>query len=260
MGIWKNISSDYMAAKRNDPAIPDGLRGFLEIVFCTPGFLAITAHRGIHCLHTRWHIPVLPRFISLIVRWWTGIEIHPAAQIGEGFFIDHGAGVVIGETAVVGDDCVIYQGATLGGTGKETGKRHPTLGKNVMVGCGARVLGPITIGDNVKIAANAVVLSDLPPNSTAVGVPARIVKRNGVRVKDDMVDQIHIPDPVSQELCRLRLKVAELERRLDARGQGDGGGVPETRGDAQEPKKERAETDAERTEPCGEQQNAQGRA
>ena len=96
MGIWKNISSDYMAAKRNDPAIPDGLRGFLEIVFCTPGFLAITAHRGIHCLHTRWHIPVLPRFISLIVRWWTGIEIHPAAQIGEGFFIDHGAGVVIG--------------------------------------------------------------------------------------------------------------------------------------------------------------------
>ena len=137
MGIWKNISSDYMAAKRNDPAIPDGLRGFLEIVFCTPGFLAITAHRGIHCLHTRWHIPVLPRFISLIVRWWTGIEIHPAAQIGEGFFIDHGAGVVIGETAVVGKNVTLYQGVTLGGTGNEKShKRHPTLGDNVFVGSG----------------------------------------------------------------------------------------------------------------------------
>ena len=253
--MFERLKTDIGRIRAVDPAARSGA----EIFLLYSGLHAVRSHRRANWLY-RHNLPFLARALSQLTKFTTGIEIHPAATIGDGVFIDHGSGVVIGETAVVGDDCVIYQGATLGGTGKETGKRHPTLGKNVMVGCGARVLGPITIGDNVKIAANAVVLSDLPPNSTAVGVPARIVKRDGVRVKDDMVDQIHIPDPVSQELCRLRLKVAELERRLDARGQGDGGGVPETREDAQEPKKERAETDAERTEPCGEQQNAQGRA
>lgn len=131
----------------------------------------------------------------------TNIEIHPAAQIGRRLFIDHGTGVVIGETTIIGDDCTIYQGVTLGGTGKDKGKRHPTLGNNVMVGSGAKVLGPITIGDNVRIAAGAVVLDAIPENSTAVGVPARVVRRNGAKIVD--LDQVHIPDPVAQELCRL---------------------------------------------------------
>ena len=218
MGIWKNISSDYMAAKRNDPAIPDGLRGFLEIVFCTPGFLAITAHRGIHCLHTRWHIPVLPRFISLIVRWWTGIEIHPAAQIGEGFFIDHGAGVVIGETAVVGKNVTLYQGVTLGGTGNEKShKRHPTLGNNVLIGAGTKVLGPVYIGDNARIGAGSVVLHNLPANCTAVGVPAEVVRINNKAVNPaDDLDQQDLPDVMAQRLTELDRRISRLEK--DAQG------------------------------------------
>ena len=150
--------------------------------------------------------------ISQAARFFTGIEIHPGAKIGRGVFIDHGSGVVIGETAEVGDGCTIYQGVTLGGTGKDKGKRHPTLGKNVLVGAGARILGPFTVGDNAKIAANAVVLSEVPDNSTAVGVPARVVRRNGVRV--EQLDQVHIPDPVSQELCRLEHEIDKLRRRL----------------------------------------------
>lgn len=183
MKIWEYIKSDYEAAKRNDPAIPDGLRGAFEVVLCTPGFLAITAHRGIHFLHSQLHIPVLPRLISLFVRWWTGIEIHPAAQIGEGFFIDHGAGVVIGETAIIGRNAVLYQGVTLGGTGNEKcHKRHPTLGENVFVGSGAKILGPITIGSNSRIGANSVVLKNVPANATVTGMRARIVKVDGKAV------------------------------------------------------------------------------
>ena len=204
--MFDQLKADVARIRAVDPAA----RSNLEIFLLYSGLHALRSHRRANWLY-RHNLPFFARAVSQLSKFTTGIEIHPAAQIGRGVFIDHGSGVVIGETAVVGDDCVIYQGATLGGTGK----RHPTLGKNVMVGCGARVLGPITIGDNVKIAANAVVLSDLPPNSTAVGVPARIVKRDGVRVKDDMVDQIHIPDPVSQELCRLRLRIADLERRLE---------------------------------------------
>lgn len=146
-------------------------------------------------------------------RFLTGIEIHPGAKIGKGVFIDHGSGVVIGETTEIGDGCTIYQGATLGGTGKEKGKRHPTLGKNVLVGTGAKILGPFKVGDNSKIAANAVVLEEIPPNSTAVGVPARVVKQNGVRICEDL-DQIHIPDPVSQELCQMRYRIDKLEKLL----------------------------------------------
>ncbi len=209
--MFKQLKADIAQIRAVDPAA----RNSAEIFLLYSGLHAVRSHRWAHWLYQH-HLPFCARAVSQLTKFTTGIEIHPGAQLGSGVFIDHGSGVVIGETAVVGDHCVIYQGATLGGTGKETGKRHPTLGKNVMVGCGARVLGPITIGDNVKIAANAVVLSDLPANSTAVGVPARIVKRDGVRVRDDMVDQIHIPDPVSQELCRLRLKVAELESRLNA--------------------------------------------
>ena len=153
------------------------------------------------------------RFISERCKFKTGIEIHPAATIGKGFFIDHGTGVVIGETTEIGDNCIIYQGVTLGGTGKDVGKRHPTLGNNVLVGAGAKVLGPIKIGNNVKIAAGAVVLSDIPDNSTAVGVPARVVRVGGKPVAE--LDQVHIPDPVSQELCRLEARIRKLEKKSE---------------------------------------------
>ena len=212
--MFDRLKADIERIRSVDPAA----RSNLEILLLYSGLHAIRSHRRANWL-LRHNCPFLARAVSQFSKFMTGIEIHPGATIGDGVFIDHGSGVVIGETTVVGDNCVIYQGATLGGTGKETGKRHPTLGKNVMVGSGARVLGPIKIGDNAKIAANAVVLMDLPPNSTAVGVPARVVKRDGVRVGDDMVDQVHIPDPVSQELCRLRLKVVELERRLEEQEQ-----------------------------------------
>jgi len=185
MSAWEYIKSDFNAAMRNDPAIPGGLRGIFEVVLCTPGFLAITFHRGLHFMHSTMHIPVLPRFLSLIVRWWTGIEIHPGAEIGKGFFIDHGAGVVIGETAEVGDNVTLYQGVTLGGTGNEKGaKRHPTLESNVFVGSGAKILGPITIGANSRIGANSAVLKDVPKNATVTGMRARIIKINGKRVSE----------------------------------------------------------------------------
>ena len=155
------------------------------------------------------------RLISQAARSLTGIEIHPGATIGRGLFIDHGSGVVIGETAIIGDNCTIYQGVTLGGTGKETGKRHPTLGNNVMVGAGAKLLGNFTVGDNSKIAANAVVLEEIPPNSTAVGVPARIVRREGQRVEQNL-DQVHMPDPVALQICRLEMRIDRLEKDEEA--------------------------------------------
>jgi serine O-acetyltransferase len=154
--------------------------------------------------------------LSQYAKFRTGIEIHPGATIGMGLFIDHGTGVVIGETTEIGDYCTLYQGVTLGGTGKDKGKRHPTLGSNVMVGAGAKVLGPVTIGDNSKVGANALVLLDVPQNSTAVGVPARVVRINGERVgKGSDLDQIHMPDPVSQEICKLFMRLDELQKELD---------------------------------------------
>ena len=153
------------------------------------------------------------RAVSQAARNATGIEIHPGAQIGKGLFIDHGCAVVIGETTVIGDNCTIYQGATLGGTGKHVGKRHPTIGNNVMIGAGAKVLGPITIGDNSKIAAGAVVLKDIPENSTAVGVPARVVRSKNT-VCEQTLDQLNVPDPVAQELSLLRSRIEELEKKL----------------------------------------------
>ena len=166
------------------------------------------AHRLSHHLYQKGHY-FQARAISQTARFLTGIEIHPAAVIGKCFFIDHGMGVVIGETAEIGDNCTVYQGVTLGGTGKDVGKRHPTLGDNVMVGAGAKVLGPVKIGSNSKIAANAVVLHPVPENSTAVGIPAKVVRRDGVRVNNDL-DQVHIPDPVAQELTRLSAEINGL--------------------------------------------------
>lgn len=154
----------------------------------------------------------LARAISQHCVKQTNIEIHPGAQIGKRFFIDHGTGVVIGETAIIGDDCTIYQGVTLGGTGKDHGKRHPTLGNNVLIGAGAKVLGPFRIGDNSNVAAGSVVLSEIPDNCTAVGTPARVVRRNGKRV--DRLDHIHTPDPLSQEICALKMKIEKLEKQL----------------------------------------------
>ena len=148
-----------------------------------------------------------------MARFLTGIEIHPGAKIGRGLFIDHGMGVVIGETTEIGDNCTLYQGVTLGGTGKDTGKRHPTLGDNVMIGSGAKVLGPFKIGSGTKVASGAVVLEEIPENSTAVGIPARVVRKDGKR--PDCMDQIHIPDPVSQELCKLEHKLRMLEQEVE---------------------------------------------
>ena len=205
--MFKNISADIRAIRERDPAA----RSSFEVFLMYSGFHAVCCHRIAHWFY-RQHSYGIARFISQANRFFTGIEIHPGAKIGKGLFIDHGMGVVIGETTEIGDNCTLYQGVTLGGTGKETGKRHPTLGNNVMVGSGAKVLGPFKVGDNSKIAAGAVVLNEVPPNSTCVGVPARIVKINHKRVSD--LDQVHIPDPVSQELCRLQARLDRLEKKL----------------------------------------------
>lgn len=199
------------AYQRRDPAA----RSKLEIFLLYPGVHALLWHRAAHWLylHRRYF---LARWISQHVRNKTGIEIHPGATIGRRLVIDHGMGIVIGETAEIGDDCLLYQGVTLGGTGKDQGKRHPTLGNNVMVGSGARILGPFKVGDNARIAAGAVVLREVPPGSTAVGVPARIVRVNGCPVYyADDVDQISVQDPVREELERLAQKMEELERALE---------------------------------------------
>ncbi len=199
---------DIKSILERDPAA----RNALEVILLYPGFHAVLFHRFAHMLY-RCHLRFIPRLISQFSRFLTKIEIHPGATIGKGLLIDHGCGVVIGETTVIGDDCTIYQGVTLGGTGKDTGKRHPTLGNNVMVGSGAKILGPFTVGDNSKIAANAVLLREVEPDSTCVGVPARVVKRGDKRV--DNMDQIHIPDPVSQELCRMSARIDKLTAELE---------------------------------------------
>ena len=199
------------AYQRRDPAA----RSKLEVFLLYPGVHALLWHRAAHWLYVRKHF-FLARWISQRARKKTGIEIHPGATIGRRLVIDHGMGIVIGETAEIGDDCLLYQGVTLGGTGKDQGKRHPTLGNNVMVGSGARVLGPSKVGDNARIAAGAVVLSEVPPGSTAVGVPARIVRVNGCPVYyADEVDQIGVQDPVREELERLNRQVEELKRALE---------------------------------------------
>ena len=206
--LTKSIREDVAAVRERDPAA----RSDAEVLLLYSGVHALIAHRVAHGLHKNGHY-FSARAISQFAKMITGIEIHPGATIGKGLVIDHGTGVVIGETAEIGDNCTIYQGVTLGGTGKDIGKRHPTLGNNVMVGAGAKVLGPFYIGDNTKIAANAVVLEEIPESCTAVGIPAKVVKRQGVRVND--LDQIHIPDPVAQEIKRLEDKLASLEAELE---------------------------------------------
>ena len=206
--MFKHLRRDIQAVLDRDPAA----RSALEIFFLYPGLKAVRSHRRAHWCYEH-KLFFLARLISQRSSKRTGIEIHPAAQIGKRLFIDHGTGVVIGETAVIGDDVTLYQGVTLGGTGHHTGKRHPTIGSNVLIGAGAKVLGPFSVGDNSNIAAGAVVLDEIPPNSTAVGVPARVVKRNGKRV--DELDQIHIPDPISMELCKLQVEIDRLKKRLD---------------------------------------------
>ena len=206
--MFKTLKADIDAVMERDPAA----RSRAEVFFLYSGFKAVRSHRKANwCL--RHNLKFLARWISQRSRHKTGIEIHPGATIGKGLFIDHGMGVVIGETTIIGDNCTIYQNVTLGGTGKETGKRHPTLGNNVLVGSGAKVLGPFKVGDNARIAAGAVVLSEVPPNATAVGVPARVVKVNGVR--SETLDQIHVSDPVAPAMCNLEHKIFELQKQLD---------------------------------------------
>ncbi len=206
--MFNRLRYDIRAIRERDPAARSGL----EVFLLYSGLHAVIWYRIAHWFF-KHHLFFIARLLSQTAKWLTGIEIHPGATIGKGLLIDHGSGVVIGETAEIGDNCTIYQGVTLGGTGKDKGKRHPTLGDNVMVGSGAKILGPFKVGDNSKIAANAVVLEEIPENCTAVGVPARIVRRDGRKLCNDM-DQVHIPDPVSQELCKLRQRIEHLESRL----------------------------------------------
>ena len=207
--MFKYWKSDIQAVLSRDPAA----RSALEVVLCYPSFRAVRSHRRAHWLWTHG-MKLLARLLSQRSRHKTGIEIHPGATIGEGLFIDHGMGVVIGETTVIGDNCLLYQGVTLGGTGKDKGKRHPTLGDNVMVGAGAKVLGPINIGNNVKVAANAVVLKDIPDNCTAVGVPARIARMAGQKVQQQDLDQIHIPDLTMEDITMLKSAVTCLRTEM----------------------------------------------
>lgn len=205
--MFKRTRENINAIKERDPAA----RNSLEVLLCYPGVWAVMLHTPAHWLYK--HNCKLPaRIISQISRWFTGIEIHPGAQIGRRCMIDHGMAVIIGETAEVGDDCTIYQGVTLGGTGKDTGKRHPTIGNGVLVSSGAKVLGPIVVGDDVKIGAGAVVLRNVPDGCTVVGVPGTIVRRYGHPAND--MDQMDMPDPIAVELECLRRRVVELEALL----------------------------------------------
>ncbi|MBO5683296.1 MAG: serine O-acetyltransferase [Clostridia bacterium] len=208
----KTVKSDVDAVKERDPAA----KSSAEVLLLYSGVHALMAYRVAHKLYEKEHY-FAARAISQVARHLTGIEIHPGAKIGKGLVIDHGMGVVIGETTIIGDNCTIYQGVTLGGTGKDVGKRHPTLGNDVMVGAGAKILGPFKIGDNSKIAANAVVLNEIPENCTAVGMPAKIVRKEGQKVIDQL-DQVHIPDPVAAQIKTLEDKLAALERQIEELG------------------------------------------
>ncbi len=206
------IRQDLQAIFDRDPAAT----GKLEVILTYAGFHALLAYRVSHWLKAH-QVPFLPRAISQLARWLTGIEIHPSAKIGVGFFIDHGMGVVIGETAEIGDFVTLFQGVTLGGTGKERGKRHPTLGNHVVVGAGAKILGGIRVGDNVKIGANSVVLKSVPANSTVIGVPARIIKSEGERLPDLMMDHTNMPDPIADRFSSLEQELIELRKKVENR-------------------------------------------
>ncbi|MDD5439741.1 MAG: serine O-acetyltransferase [Candidatus Omnitrophica bacterium] len=207
MGI--GFRDEVKATFERDPAATS----FVEVMLTYAGLHALIMHRIAHKLYTM-KVPFIPRMISQFSRWVTGIEIHPGAVIAHGLFIDHGMGVVIGETAVIGNNVTLYQGVTLGGTGKERGKRHPTLGNDIVVGAGAKVLGNISIGDNVQIGANAVVIRDVPPNSTVVGVPGRIVRLEGKKVIGASLDHTSLPDPIAQALDRLQEEIDHIEHEM----------------------------------------------
>ncbi len=206
------IRTDIDAVRQRDPAA----KSDVEVLLLYSGVHALLAYRVSHRLYLSEHY-FSARLVSQLARFFTGVEIHPGATIGKALVIDHGAGVVIGETAEIGDNCTLYQGVTLGGTGKDVGKRHPTLGDGVMVGAGAKVLGPFTIANGSKVAAGAVVLKEIPENSTAVGIPARVVKRDGSRVdaQNTDLDQVHVPDPVREEIARLEQRLEQMQAELE---------------------------------------------
>jgi len=232
MSRWKRlvreVRADVAAARDRDPAAQDV--STLEILSSWAGVQALLAHRAAHAL-METGVPLLPRAIAYGARAVTGVEIHPAAEIGNEFFIDHGAGVVIGETAKIGDRVTLYQGVTLGGTGFQRGKRHPTLGDNVTVGSGAKLLGPIAVGDGAKVGANTVVIEDVPPGATVVGNPGHPVRVEGRRVEGPDADWIHLPDPIAEAIKGLSERIAELEQRLSELDGGDGpsAGTPRIR-------------------------------
>lgn len=211
--MFKEMKEDIEAIFERDPAA----RGLLEVLVCYPGLHAIIMHRIAHWFYNR-KLFFIARVVSQISRFFTGIEIHPGAKIGKGLFIDHGMGIVIGETTQIGDNVTIYQGATLGGTGKEKGKRHPTIGNNVVISSGAKVLGPFKVGDNSKIGAGAVVLKEVPPDCTVVGIPGRIVVRGDKKVismhKEVDLDQVSLPDPIAQELKCLQKRIISMEKTI----------------------------------------------
>ncbi len=207
MAIYILFSDDIKAVKERDPAAESAV----EVLLLYPGLHALVIYRISHKLW-QWKIPIVPRWLSQAGRFWTGIEIHPAATIGKNLFIDHGMGVVVGETAIIGNNVLLYQGVTLGGTGKETGKRHPTVGNSVVVGAGAKILGNITIGDNSYIGANAVVIKNVPPNSTVVGIPGRITRQEG-RKLDMELDHAHVNDPVMENMTKLLGRIKTLEAK-----------------------------------------------
>lgn len=213
VGVWALIAllfrDEIRACFDRDPAAS----GYLEVLLTYAGLHAIIAYRIAHRLRA-WQLPFLSRWLSQVARFWTGIEIHPAARIGRRLFIDHGTGVVIGETAVIGDDVTIFQGVTLGGTGKEKGKRHPNIGHRVVLGAGAKILGNITIGDDVRVGANAVVVRDVPADSTVVGVPGRIVKEEGLHHPGLNLDHTNLPDPVVDRLENLQHEIDAIEAQL----------------------------------------------
>ena len=207
-GISK-VSEDINVIYENDPAA----KNIFEVILCYPGLHALIAYRLAHRLY-KWHIPLIPRMISYLTRIITGIEIHPAANIGRRFFIDHGEGVVIGETTIIGDDVLIYQQVTLGGTGKDTGKRHPTIGNHVIIGAGAKVLGDIIIADHVRIGAGSVVIEDVPSHSTVVGIPGRIVQRAEIDEDGNLMHN-HIPDPVKTDIQTLKDELQQIKDKLN---------------------------------------------